>query len=250
MPTICSLKTQHSHHPIVQFSRQLIPQMTLSRFYHTSSICYNNNSNSNATPNDNNNTTNIHGFTHVSGNQSPTMINIMDKKVTKRSACAQAIVQFPPHVLDALQATAMPSSNLQTSPPTSTSTLPLPPHTQEHRRVVEIASAKGPVFSTAIVAGTMAVKKTSDLIPFCHPLPVESCKINIHIVNHTDVVVNCDVQVTHKTGVEMEALVGASVAALTVYDMCKALSHEIIIKETKLIKKTGGKSDFNYIDQK
>ena len=93
----------------------------------------------------------------------------------------------------------------------------------------------------------MAVKQTHFLIPFCHPLPIESCKISIQVVNATDVVVDCTVQVQGKTGVEMEAMVGASVAALTVYDMCKALSHEIVIRDTRLVEKSGGKSLFVHV---
>ena len=108
----------------------------------------------------------------------------------------------------------------------------------------EINSKKGPVFQTAIIAGTMAVKKTSDLIPFCHPLPVESCKIKIEAVDDISVRIESAVSVNYKTGVEMEALTGATVAALTIYDMCKAMSKAIVINETRLISKTGGKSDY------
>ncbi|NNF33986.1 MAG: cyclic pyranopterin monophosphate synthase MoaC, partial [Saprospiraceae bacterium] len=100
-----------------------------------------------------------------------------------------------------------------------------------------------PVFHTAIVAGTMAAKKTSDLIPFCHPIGLDNCSISI---DHRDdeVIITCTAVVNAKTGVEMEAIVGASVTALTIYDMCKGISHDIIIKETRLMEKTGGKSDF------
>jgi cyclic pyranopterin phosphate synthase len=129
----------------------------------------------------------------------------------------------------------------------------------------EIVSPKGPVFATAIVAGTMGAKKTSELIPFCHPLPIEGCKITIKMeddgvtpsttkkanppaatagAGSKRVVIDCEVSLHHKTGVEMEALTGASVAALTIYDMCKALSHDIVIEQTQLISKTGGKSDY------
>ena len=91
----------------------------------------------------------------------------------------------------------------------------------------------------------MAAKKTSDLIPLCHPLPLSKCQVDIRINEAKEVVIECLVKTTSQTGVEMEALTGASVAALTIYDMCKGFSHHIIIKETKLMKKTGGKSDFN-----
>lgn len=105
---------------------------------------------------------------------------------------------------------------------------------------------------TAIIAGTMAVKHTSNLIPFCHPLPLDNCKIRIDLVSphphplgSSAILIECEASCTAKTGVEMEALTGASVAALTCYDMLKALSHDIVISDTKLIKKTGGKSDYN-----
>jgi len=111
----------------------------------------------------------------------------------------------------------------------------------------EIQSKKGPVFATAIIAGVMAAKKTHELIPFCHPLGLENCRITMTI-DSGDVVIECRCKVHHKTGVEMEALTGASVAALTVYDMCKALSHDIVIGETRLIAKTGGKQDFQHSD--
>ena len=104
------------------------------------------------------------------------------------------------------------------------------------------ATAKGPVFHTAIVAGVMAAKRTHELIPFCHPLGIEDCRIQIEMVGD-EAVIACTVAVHHRTGVEMEALTGASIAALTVYDMCKALSHEIVIAETRLIAKHGGKLD-------
>jgi cyclic pyranopterin phosphate synthase len=100
---------------------------------------------------------------------------------------------------------------------------------------------KGPVIDTAIIAGTMAVKRTHELIPFCHPLAIERCEFSVEFASATELEIRCEVAVTHKTGVEMEALTGASVAALTVYDMCKALSHEIVIAEVRLLDKTGGK---------
>lgn len=108
----------------------------------------------------------------------------------------------------------------------------------------EIQSKKGPVFHTAIIAGTMAAKKTSDLIPFCHPLPLDDCKIVIKAVENNIVSITCTCITTARTGIEMEALAGASGAALTLYDMCKAVSKEMCILETKLLKKTGGKSDY------
>jgi len=145
------------------------------------------------------------------------MVNIADKNVTKRFAHARSVVLFPPNVLDKLI---------------------------RNTNAVEIVSKKGPVFATAIVAGTMAVKRTHELIPFCHPMLIEGCKFDIKMEGDDVIIIDCYVEVTHKTGVEMEAMTGASVAALTIYDMCKALSHNIVIQQTHLVKKTGGKSDF------
>jgi molybdenum cofactor biosynthesis protein MoaC len=108
----------------------------------------------------------------------------------------------------------------------------------------DIATPKGPVFATAIIAGTLGVKNTSNLIPFCHPIAIEGCKITINFCAQSNTVkIDCIVKVANKTGVEMEALTGCSIAALTLYDMCKAISHDIVIGETKLVRKTGGKSD-------
>ena len=142
-----------------------------------------------------------------------TMVDVSAKEVTHRTATARATVFLPDKVL-----TQLNNGDLQTK--------------------------KGSVFQTAIIAGIMAAKKTGDLIPLCHPLGMDNCKINIAFNNEQEVVIDCMASISAKTGIEMEALVGASVAALTIYDMCKALSHDIIIKEIKLIEKTGGKLDF------
>ena len=109
----------------------------------------------------------------------------------------------------------------------------------------EIQSKKGPVFATAIIAGVMAAKKTHELIPFCHPLGLDKCDIDIQVAGD-EAVIECTCRVDHKTGVEMEALTGASVAALTIYDMVKALSHDVTIRETRLVAKSGGKQDFRH----
>ena len=150
-------------------------------------------------------------FSHVDSGARPTMVDVGDKSVTKRTATAVTRVRFPQAVARAL-------------------------------RDQQFNTPKGPVFHTAIIAGTMAAKRTHELIPFCHPLGIESCKLAIDMEGD-DAVVRCTVSVHHKTGVEMEALTGASIAALTIYDMCKALSHEIVIAETRLVEKRGGKSD-------
>ena len=141
------------------------------------------------------------------------MVDVSVKQVTHRTATARSIVSLPAGVL-------------------------------EHLTNDDIQTKKGPVFQTAIIAGIMAAKKTGDLIPLCHPLGLDNCKIDIGFNEKQEVVIDCTASITAKTGVEMEALVGASIAALTVYDMCKAMSHDIIIKETKLIEKSGGKRDF------
>lgn len=140
------------------------------------------------------------------------MVDVSEKRISKRTAVANATVIFPKSVQEAIQGD-------------------------------EIQTKKGPVFQTAIIAGVMAAKKTHELIPFCHPLNIENCKITITTNNQGNAEIECKVSLHHKTGVEMEALTGASVAALTIYDMCKALSHEITISKIKLNKKTGGKKD-------
>jgi len=109
----------------------------------------------------------------------------------------------------------------------------------------DMASSKGPVLQTARLAGTMAVKRTSDLIPLCHPLPIEKIRFTTRVERaQSRIVIECEVRALYKTGVEMEALTGATIAALTVYDMCKALSPEIEIRSTRLLEKKGGKRDF------
>jgi cyclic pyranopterin phosphate synthase len=109
----------------------------------------------------------------------------------------------------------------------------------------EIRTKKGAVFHTAVIAGIQGAKKTSDLIPLCHPLALNSVDIDIEEKDEKSILIRCSVETEGKTGVEMEALTGASVAALTIYDMCKAISQKMIIREVKLIMKTGGKTDLN-----
>ena len=145
------------------------------------------------------------------------MVDVGDKAVTRREATARARVWLPPAVCAALDGD-------------------------------EINSKKGPVFATAIIAGVMAAKKTHELIPFCHPLGLDKCDVDIRI-DGDEAVIDCTCRVEHKTGVEMEALTGASVAALTIYDMVKALSHDVVIRETRLIAKSGGKQDFRHEPQ-
>ena len=149
---------------------------------------------------------------------SPLLHPIRDEQAaTRRTATARSRVRLPPEVTTKIQEVGG-----------------------------EVVGKKGPVFTTAIVAGVQAAKRTSDLIPFCHPLPIEDCRVELSLKEGGEVVeVDCTVRVTHKTGVEMEAMMGASVAALTVYDMLKGLSHDIVVEETALLSKTGGKRDFS-----
>jgi len=150
------------------------------------------------------------------------MVDVGHKAVTRRIATARSSVIFPPEVLSAFQ--------LLTSQ-------------DKGRRSSEMIGPKGPIFETAKIAGIMAAKKTSDLIPLCHPLPLDRVNIDIQLIDNR-AIIECECRVTHKTGVEMEALMGASVAALTIYDMVKAVSHRVEIGSTVLVGKSGGKSDF------
>ncbi|MEZ4932714.1 MAG: cyclic pyranopterin monophosphate synthase MoaC [Saprospiraceae bacterium] len=155
-------------------------------------------------------------FTHLDAAGNPSMVDVGLKAITRRTATARSIVVLDEEIL-------------------------------LHFENEDIRTKKGPVFQTAILAGVMAAKKTGELIPLCHPLGLENCQVNIFLNEKREVVIECTASLTGKTGVEMEALTGASIAALTIYDMCKAFSHNIIIKETRLIEKTGGKRDFELL---
>jgi cyclic pyranopterin phosphate synthase len=150
---------------------------------------------------------------HVDADGRPSMVDVTAKQATLRVATATATLRFPREAFDTLRAAGF-------------------------------QAAKGPVFHTAIVAGTMAAKRTHELIPFCHPLGLERCDIAIAPAGEDSLEVRCTTAVHHRTGVEMEALTGAAVAALTVYDMCKSLSHGIVIESVRLLSKSGGKSDY------
>jgi cyclic pyranopterin phosphate synthase len=152
-------------------------------------------------------------LTHLDASNRPAMVDVGAKPATQRIATAEARIRLPRAVANALRESG-------------------------HR------TKKGPVFDTAIVSGVMAAKKTHELIPFCHPLPLDNCSVQIESQSNGIIVIRCQVSVHHRTGVEMEALTGATVAALTVYDMCKALSHDIEITSVRLLDKTGGKRDF------
>jgi cyclic pyranopterin phosphate synthase len=151
-------------------------------------------------------------LTHVDAAGRPAMVDVSGKDVTAREAVAECLLRFPAPVAESLRAAGM-------------------------------ATKKGAVADTAIVAGTMAVKRTHELIPFCHPLPIDGCRFDVGWKDARVLRIECAVKTTHRTGVEMEALTGATVAALTVYDMCKALSHAIVIGPARLLGKRGGRRD-------
>jgi len=153
------------------------------------------------------------GLTHLDSANRPSMVDVGGKEITHRVAVAEARIRLPANVALALRESG-------------------------HR------TKKGPVFDTAIVAGVMGAKRTHELIPFCHPLGLDNCSIEIEDEADSGILIRCRVSIHHRTGVEMEALTGATVAALTIYDMCKALSHDIEITSVRLVEKTGGKRDF------
>ena len=157
-------------------------------------------------------------FTHLDAAGNPSLVDVGEKTATRRTAKARSVV-----VLDEAILLHFTNDDIQTK--------------------------KGPVFQTAIIAGVMAAKRTGELIPLCHPLVLENCQVHIALNKHREVVIECEASLTGKTGVEMEALTGATVAALTIYDMCKAMSHNIIIRDTMLMEKTGGKKDFRRVDE-
>jgi cyclic pyranopterin phosphate synthase len=151
-------------------------------------------------------------FSHLNKKGNPKMVNVSDKKITKRTAIAKASMFLGAAIIS-------------------------------HFKNEELITKKGPVFQTAIIAGIQGVKKTSELIPMCHPLLINGVDIDIQIVDSEHIEVLCEVTIEGKTGVEMEALTGANIACLTIYDMCKSIHQKMVIKEIKLVAKTGGKSD-------
>lgn len=151
----------------------------------------------------------------------PRMVDVSGKVSGLRVAVAEAIVSLPKELQNALV------------------------FNQESNQV-DIAGPKGPIVATAVIAGTMAVKNTSTLIPFCHPLPISGCDIQISSPAPDHLRILCTVKIIGNTGVEMEALTGATVASLCIYDMCKAVSKDIVISNVQLVHKSGGKSgDYN-----
>jgi len=154
-------------------------------------------------------------FSHINKKNQPKMVNVSEKNITKRKATAKATMFLGTEVI-------------------------------AHFTNDELFTKKGPVFQTAIVAGIQAVKKTSEIIPMCHPLLINGVDIDINILDNEHVKVLCTVTIEGKTGVEMEALTGATATCLTIYDMCKSISQKMVIKEVKLMQKSGGKSDINF----
>ena len=154
-------------------------------------------------------------LSHIDAGNRPTMVDVSGKTATAREAHAQSRVRLPDAIVEEIGGAGD-----------------------------DITTRKGPVFATAIIAGVMAAKKTHELIPFCPPVGLDDCHIEIRL-EANEVIIDCRCKVVHRTGVEMEALTGASVAALTVYDMLKAMSHDIAITATRLMAKTGGKRDFH-----
>ncbi len=153
-----------------------------------------------------------HKLSHIDATGKATMVDVSEKEVTTRFAKASGQVQFPPDVFQELQAQ-------------------------------DFLGKKGSITQTAIIAGIQAVKRTAELIPLCHQLALSKVDITVTPGENT-LNITCEVRCNERTGVEMEALTGVSVCALTIYDMCKALSHDIKISDIRLEEKTGGKSDF------
>jgi len=155
-------------------------------------------------------------FSHLNEKGNPKMVNVSDKKVTKRTAIAKASMFLGAEIIS-------------------------------HFNNEELTTKKGPVFQTAIIAGIQGVKKTSELIPMCHPLLINSADIGIQIIDAENIEVLCEVTIEGETGVEMEALTGANIACLTIYDMCKSINQNMVITAVKLLEKTGGKSDLKNV---
>ena len=151
-------------------------------------------------------------FTHIDSSGNPKMVDVSEKKITRRLARAEAVIFLGKEIVSKI-------------------------------RNNELITKKGPVFQTAIIAGVMGAKKTGSLIPFCHTLNLEDCQVHITVKGER-AVIEATATISAKTGVEMEALTAASIAALTIYDMCKALSQDMVIESIRLLEKKGGKKDF------
>ena len=152
-------------------------------------------------------------FTHLDPDGRPRMVDVGGKKITARTAVACCNVTVGKEILSRFEDG-------------------------------ELRTKKGGVIQTAVVAGIMGAKQTSSLVPMCHPLPLDHCSVEISTADDAALVIHCTCKTNSRTGVEMEALTGASVAALTIYDMCKSMNPGIVISDLRLLEKTGGKSDF------
>lgn len=155
-------------------------------------------------------------LTHVNSKGEAKMVDVGDKKITKRQARASGIIKF---------------SN------------PLP-----IQQIKENSNKKGDVLSIARISGILAIKKTFDLIILCHPLQLTKVEVIVNIIDEDSIKVESIVECIGKTGVEMEALVGVNIALLNIYDMCKAVDKLMMIQDVKVIKKSGGKNDFEISD--
>jgi cyclic pyranopterin phosphate synthase len=151
----------------------------------------------------------VSGLTHLDESGRARMVDVSDKDVTRREATARAVVTMQPETARLISAGEM---------------------------------AKGDVLAVAQVAGVMAAKRTPDLIPLCHPLPITGVDMAFEFVEPARLEIRATVRVTGRTGVEMEAMTAAAVAALTVYDMCKAVDRAMSIGNVELLHKAGGKS--------
>ena len=152
-------------------------------------------------------------LTHLDPDGRPAMVDVSGKPASVREATAECRVRFPAAVAAQLRASGL-------------------------------RAGKGGIVETAVIAGTMAAKRTHELIPFCHALPLDGVRIAIDWHGERELRIECTARTTARTGVEMEALTGATVAALTVYDMSKAMSHAIVLGPARLLGKRGGKRDF------
>ena len=148
-------------------------------------------------------------LTHLDENGAAHMVNIVAKTITQRQAQAQAVLTMQPKTL---------------------------------RMILDGTAPKGDVFACARIAGIMAAKRTAELIPMCHPIPIESADVAIEAISDTQLRIVSTLRCSHKSGIEMEALTAASIAALTIYDMCKAVDRGMRIDQTLLLHKSGGKS--------
>ncbi|MCB1175044.1 MAG: cyclic pyranopterin monophosphate synthase MoaC [Leptospiraceae bacterium] len=155
----------------------------------------------------------MNSLSHINPNGRPAMVDVSSKAVSNRSAHARCQMQLPPATMATFNGT-------------------------------DFDNAKGAVINTAIIAGTLAAKNTAQLIPLCHPLPLEDCQIAIEVHPDGRLDIDCRVKTSARTGVEMEAITGANLAAICLYDMLKATSPAIEIRSCYLVSKTGGKRDY------